>query len=185
MKIFTVLTAAIIALTSVTEGIVQQYEITDSEYINDYDEPIEDYIYCAVEAPNVSIEEIVPLTEVVFVGQNCAEIFISILEESGFVPIYSGTTEEWFYLSAVEEIDTSNAFISDEAKAYLSENNIEYTDSVSIEGTLGEFDFTDTSGWVFTVNDELPSVGMCDYIPKPGDKIELIFTLNYGEDLLL
>ena len=51
------------------------------------------------------------------------------------------------------------------------------------DGVISEFDFTDSSGWIFTINGEIPSVGMCDYIPECGDEITLSFTLYYGEDL--
>lgn len=141
------------------------------------------YIYCYVDATSVSLDEIVPYTEVEFEGDNCAEIFVKLLESEGLTPVYSGTTEEWFYLSSVEGVDTSEIVVSEASKSYLTENNIEWTDQVAIEGSLGEFDFTDSSGWIFTVNGELLSCGMCDYVPQEGDEIRLTFTLNYGEDL--
>ena len=150
-------------------------------YVNEAVENL--YVYCYVDATSVSLDEIVPYTEVEFEGDNCAEIFVKLLEMEGLTPVYSGTTEEWFYLSSVEGIDTSEAVVSEVSKNYLIENSIDWTDRVSVEGCLGEFDFTDSSGWIFTVNGELPSCGMCDYVPQEGDEIRLTFTLDYGEDL--
>lgn len=185
MKTFATLTATIIAVTNLACAIVTQHDTLYYEYVNDADEPIDNYIYCSVKAPSVSLGEIIPLTKIVFDGENCAEIFVDLLEEEGLIPVYSGTTDEWFYLSAIEGIDTSQITIPDNIKAFLTEEGINHTENVSVEGTLGEFDLTDASGWIFTINGEMPSVGMCDYVPQIGDEIELIFTLNYGEDLAL
>lgn len=182
MKIIAALTAAVVAITTSASNIALQFE--NLYYVNDYDEPIENCVYCAVDASTVSLGEIIPLKEVPFNGENCAEILVSLIEEEGLVPVYSGTTDEWFYLSAIEGIDTSSIAIPDELKAFLTENGASYTESVYTEGVLSEFDLTDTSGWIFMVNGEIPSVGMCDYVPKEGDEIKLCFTLYYGEDLV-
>lgn len=147
-------------------------------------EDTDDYtVSCSVVAPNISLDEIVSPTDVIIDGENCAEIFVELLEANGLTPVYEGSTDEFFYLSAIEGIDTTDATISDEAKIFLDENNVEYYDEVMTDGVISEFDFTDSSGWIFTVNGEIPSVGMCDYIPECGDEITLSFTLYYGEDL--
>lgn len=181
MKLIATITAFVISIVTSASSTLTQYEFQNN--LNDYDEPVDACVYCSVDAANVSLGEIIELKKVPFNGENCAEIFVDLIEEVGLVPVYSGTTDEWFYLSAIEGIDTSFVSVPDDLKAFLTENGVAYTESVYTAGVLSEFDITDTSGWIYTVNGEIPSVGMCDYVPKDGDEIKLCFTLYYGEDL--
>lgn len=183
------ITSAVICAFNVTPNEDVVYEENtiyhEEEIINDADEYIENCVYCSVDANALSIGEIIPEEIVVTNGETCAEIFVQLLEGAGYLPIYSGTTTEGFYLSGIGGIDTQAIEINENIKAYLTENDIDFNENVTIDGELSEFDITDCAGWVFTVNDELPSVGMCDYIPSDGDVIRLVFTLNYGEDIYL
>ena len=158
---------------------------TDVVYLNDADEYIEEYVYCSVDASAVSLGEVIPLEEIAFNGENCAELFINLIESNGLESIYSGSIDEDFYLSAISGIDTSTAYISEEFKEILIANSIDYENAVWEENVLGDFDFTESSGWIYTVNGEIPDVGMNSYIPQVGDEIKLVFTLCYGEDIYL
>lgn len=178
MKLLSVVTAVIMSVSSMLATTP-----TDYSNLTDYGFADEQAVTCRVVADGVSLGDIIGYQDVFFNDENCAEILVELLEMEGYTPIYSGTTEEWFYLSAIEGIDTTNAKLNDEIKLFLDEKGVEYTDTVSTESVLSEFDFTDSSGWIFTVNGEIPSVGMCDYIPANGDVIELLFTLYYGEDI--
>ena len=51
-------------------------------------------------------------------------------------------------------------------------------------GNVYEKDGGDQSGWFYSVNNILPSVGMNHYYLKDGDSVRLDYSLNYGEDLL-
>ena len=48
---------------------------------------------------------------------------------------------------------------------------------------LGEFDFTQGSGWEYEINGSYPSVGMGEANLQPGDTLTLRYTLAYGHDL--
>ena len=50
-------------------------------------------------------------------------------------------------------------------------------------GNIYEFDFGDLSGWVYTVNGESASVGVDQYVLKPGDRVEFHYTLELGKDI--
>lgn len=180
MKILSLIAAMVMGVSTTAVNTVTTYTDTLSEYeIAD-----EQTVTCSVSAKGISLHNIIEPTDVFFTDENCAEIFVNLLEASGYTPVYSGTTEEWFYLSAVEGIDTSGASLTEDAKVMLYELGVDFTDSVSIDSVLSEFDFTDCSGWIFTVNGEIPSVAMCDYVPLNGDTITLHFTLYYGEDII-
>ena len=43
--------------------------------------------------------------------------------------------------------------------------------------------YGDMSGWLFYVNGEMPMVSMAQYELKPNDKIEILYSTNFGEDL--
>ena len=71
----------------------------------------------------------------------------------------------------------------DELLVKLEENGY-YPDTAPYEeGTLGEFDFTWGSGWMYAVNNVFANVGFCDFIPQDGDVMRIQFTLAYGADL--
>ena len=187
MKIISALISAICIFTlNVPQNIdVQlQYEIINDadEYVEDY---VEEYVTCSINAKTVSMGDIVPSEEVLFCGENCAEILLRLLEANGLEAVFYGTTDEDFYLTGIKGLDTTRAQVAEELKLYLSENDIDYEDSVSEDGFLGEFDFTEAAGWMYIVNGEIPDVGMNSYIPKAGNNIEFIFTLYYGEDIYL
>ena len=57
--------------------------------------------------------------------------------------------------------------------------------SAYIEGinNLYEFDCGELSGWMYTVNGEFPSCGCSRYRLADKDKIELIYTCDFGKDI--
>ena len=67
--------------------------------------------------------------------------------------------------------------------AKLEENGYYPEEYVYEECTLGEFDITWGSGWMYAVNGVFPNVGFCDYIPQDGDVMRIQFTLAYGADV--
>ena len=58
-------------------------------------------------------------------------------------------------------------------------------DSAYIEGigNLYEFDCGPASGWQYKVNGETPMVGCSQYVLEDGDKVEYIYTCDYGANL--
>lgn len=48
---------------------------------------------------------------------------------------------------------------------------------------LGEFDFTNGSGWMYCLNNVFPNVGFADSYPADGDVFRVQFTLAYGSDI--
>lgn len=50
-------------------------------------------------------------------------------------------------------------------------------------GHLYEFDCGRGSGWLYRVNGEVPSVGCSVYALRPGDRIEWLYTCDFGNDV--
>ena len=101
-------------------------------------------------------------------GDTCAQILASALGEENIK--YNGTFTSSFYLSRLKDDD------------YTEIDG--YTSGRKTEGWLGEFDYTNYSGWMYCVNCKFPGVGMGDYQPKNGDVMRVQFTVNgYGADV--
>ena len=50
-------------------------------------------------------------------------------------------------------------------------------------GNLYERDCGETSGWMYLVNGSVPGYGCSQYILKPGDKVEWVYTCSPGDNL--
>ena len=50
-------------------------------------------------------------------------------------------------------------------------------------GYLGEFAFTNGSGWMYSVNTVFPNVGFADSYLSDGDVVRVQYTLGYGADI--
>ena len=48
---------------------------------------------------------------------------------------------------------------------------------------VSQSDHGPLSGWLYYVNDEMAMVSMAQYKLKPNDKIEVLYSTNFGEDL--
>lgn len=82
----------------------------------------------------------------------------------------------------ISEGDTVYDVLSEICK----EENIIFSANMGyIEGinNLFETDFGDSSGWIYFVNGESPSVGCDGYVLSDGDKIQWCYTRNLGKDL--
>ncbi len=164
-----------------TEELFETADDAFDEY--DYVPEEESCVICSVEGINASLGYIVaPLKVEISGDENCAQIFVDLLAGYGYDPIYTGTTEEDFYLKRIGGIDTENASVPPSLEEFLNNNKVKVTNSVSEDGVLGEFDLAGGSGWIYTVNGEMPDVAMCDYIPEENDVIRLRFSLCYGAD---
>ena len=49
--------------------------------------------------------------------------------------------------------------------------------------SLGEFDYTSGSGWMYSVNDWYPNYGCSRYTVQPGDVICWVYTCDLGQDV--
>ena len=94
--------------------------------------------------------------------------------------LYSGGG---FYMSSMSGRDSSNIAVHEVLYDKLSENGYYVEEAPYEEGTLGEFDFTYGSGWMYAVNGTFANVGFCDFIPQNGDVMRIQFTLAYGADV--
>ncbi len=115
-------------------------------------------------------------------GDNVAMILNKAMEQCGLNYESSGSLTDGFYLSRVIGAYISPS-IESELEAWLEPIVSYYRPESWQDGSLGEFDFTDMSGWMFFVNGQPSEVGMSDCTVQDGDVISLRFSLAYGMDL--
>ncbi len=148
-------------------------------------------------------------TEVpIYEGETAAEQLLRLLSENGLTGYYGGTVKASFYLayladgaSASESYngyrrsdppkgDPRRLGVTPAIPALLVpflEANMTYFDpadsTAERDGYLGEFAFTNGSGWMYAVNNVFPNVGFADCYPSDGDVVRVQFTLGYGADI--
>ncbi len=123
-------------------------------------------------------------------GDTAATLITKALENNGFGYDSSGSLTNGFYLSGVSRSGITRGYkIDDGLLKEIEEDGLtlnRYSDTgefICSKDRLGEFDFCQGSGWMYSVNDNYLSYGMSEYEPKDGDKINLRFTLAYGKDI--
>ena len=109
-------------------------------------------------------------------NKSAADVLCQVLEENGID--YDASKENGFYLSGIED-KNKKVNIPDYIKEYLGEikerNN---------EKMLSEFDYSDTSGWIYMVNGKIPPKSASSYKLKDDDVIRWQFSLcSMGKDV--
>ena len=86
------------------------------------------------------------------------------------------------------EGDSVYTILTDAARTFgiQTDSRGGFTGMVYVAGInyLYEYQFGDLSGWIYHVNGVAPSVGCGEYIVKDGDRIEWLYTLEVGNDLV-
>lgn len=148
-----------------------------------------------------------PIEVPIYEGETAAEQLIRLLHNSGYVGYYGGTVKSSFYLAYIADGTAAGAKYNNYQKSGVPANPKKLNLSPKIpeiliphlkstmtfydpedykknwSGHLGEFAFTNGSGWMYSVNNIFPNVGFADCYPSDGDVIRVQFTLGYGADI--
>lgn len=110
-----------------------------------------------------------------------AEVLDALLTANGLRYDNTGSLESSFYLRWIlDENGSLTADFPEIILQYAEENGIEITNERR-RATLGEFDYTQQSGWMYTLNNDMPNVGMSDTTPENEDVIRIRFTAVKGD----
>ena len=120
-------------------------------------------------------------------GENAAQALARLLEERGFTYSNTGSLESGFYLShiqgdALAGIDPTGDSIPQALREKLEEKNFDIQTRTD-ETSLGEFDYTSASGWMYCLKNVFPNVGFADSYLSEGDVVRVQFTVAYGSDI--
>lgn len=142
--------------------------------------------HISVEATTVGsgilVSEDVPIYE----GEPASRAVVRLLEECGYRVLYSGALDSGFYLAHIEaDSNFVSGAIPDDLRKMLEEKLP--ADALYLNdfypNSLGEFDFTHQSGWMYQVNGVYPNYSMADCYLQNGDTMRIRFTLAYGADI--
>lgn len=128
-----------------------------------------------------------PMKVAVNDGENAAYVLDRYLSENGFKYKNTGSLDSAFYLSAITGGEVTNIPITTNnipknIKELLKAYNYDLSNRED-KLSLGEFDYTRGSGWMYCVNDVYPNVGFADYFLQDGDVLKIRYTLSLGNDI--
>lgn len=150
---------------------------------------------------------IYPVEVPVCEGETAATELLRLLSQNGYAAYYGGNETKSFYLAYISDGNATAATFSGYTKGSTPKNpkkleidpkipdilsphlkkNMSYFDTEDYaknwKGNLGEFVFTNGSGWMYSVNNVFPNVGFADTYLSDGDVVRVSFTLGYGADI--
>lgn len=117
-------------------------------------------------------------------GDTAADAILKMFETNGFSADFKGSVESSFYLVSISKAYAfRGATIESRLKELLERDGIALKPA-GTQDKLGEFHFTEGSGWMYFINGSLcPGVGMNEWPLQGGENITLRFTLAYGKDI--
>ena len=115
-------------------------------------------------------------------GETGFDTVVRFLEEHGF-EVSSRGSDSSRYLARISKAGCfAGGGLTEEALAYLERAGIS-PDGISDTDSLGEFDYTPGSGWLYCRGGKKPSYAMSAAVFADGDDIELRFSLDFGNDV--
>lgn len=163
---------------------------TTSEKFVIHSEAVEDngvigQITISLEASTLGIDYLIPPTKVdIRKGEKGSYVLDQLLRNQGFSYSNTGSLDNNFYLQSVTKPGLlSNLNIPDDLWALVEENSTFADKNSYVVDSLGEFDFANGSGWMYSVNGDFPNYGFSDAYFLDGDVVRIRFTLNYGKDI--
>lgn len=117
-------------------------------------------------------------------GETAASVVLRFLQERGYEPDYQGSATMNFYLRRINRGDIAyRANVPEHLWELILRDGIT-TNGNYDRDSIGEFDFTQGSGWMYSINGTLyEGTGMSGYKVRNGITIYLRFTLSYGKDI--
>ena len=123
-----------------------------------------------------------PKTYDIIEGETAAQMLNKILAEAGFGSAYTGTLQKAYYLSHIKGVN-----LTPEIPYVLADIlplDLDVYDPADYKAdSLGEFDFTNGSGFMYCVNNIFPNVGFSDTYLSDNDVVRVQYTLAYGKDI--
>lgn len=126
-----------------------------------------------------------PTTMEIESGTSLAYTIVQFLENYGYDYIYSGSLDDGFYLSKVSKKNMIKGYkIPGSLIKKIEEDGLIFDkDNYENLNGLGEFDFCQGSGWMYSINGVYASYGLDKAYVQDGDTVRIRFTLAYGKDI--
>ena len=144
------------------------------------------YATFSIEANTVGLGYIIPPTKVeIYQNEPASYVLDRLLKENGFDYGFTGSLDSNFYLKSVIKPGlVANPKIPEDLDEILQqEKQIEYYPDDYQTDRLEEFDFSSSSGWMYSINGHYPNYGFADKFLVDGEVVRIRFTLAYGSDI--
>lgn len=117
-------------------------------------------------------------------NEPAAYAVLAMLDEYGFGYDYAGSEDENFYLRRISMPGLMDyPAIPDNLWQKIQQDGLTLTNQ-SYSDSLGEFDFVQGSGWMYSVGGvTYAGKGLSEYCLSDGDTLYLRYTLAYGKDI--
>ncbi len=119
-------------------------------------------------------------------GDTYAHAVLAMLADYGYGSDYSGSPDfgGGFYLRRISRAGmAAGALVPENLWKKIEDDGLQQTGQ-RFPDSVGEFDYTQGSGWMYSINGELfPGKGLSQYGASDGDTIYLRYTLAYGKDI--
>lgn len=126
---------------------------------------------------------VAPLKLSVIQGETGSYTIARFLEKNGFSYKNTGTLDIGFYLARIKKEGIAvGVNIPEDLKEAIDNDGLEWKEQ-RYDNSLGEFDYCQGSGWMYSINGSFPNHGFSDAIYKDGDVVCIRFTLAYGKDI--
>ena len=171
---------------TITIKVTDEYQYTVTKMYTVYFKSGAGEITISLEAGTVGIPYLVePRKMKVESGVSMAYVMEQFLKEEGFTFSYTGNMDDEFYLARIEKAGMLKGFSIPSDLADLIVKDELMFDPNSYEGLdmLGEFDFSQGSGWMYSINGLYSSYGFNKAYVQDGDVVRVRFTLAYGKDI--
>lgn len=138
----------------------------------------------SVEATTIGCGNLIPPTKVdIIEDKPMSYMLCELLEKNGFSYESSGTATSNFYLARITKTEN---FLHPHIPSDLEEKLMDVDENYPgdfYNDSLGEFDFSTGSGWMYQVNGVYPNYSFSDCFLQDGDVVRIRFTLYYGCDI--
>ena len=118
-------------------------------------------------------------------GVSLAHVLDEYLQAEGFEYSYTGNLDDGFYLAKIQKKNLIKGFsIPKDLIQCIEKDELMFQpDGYESLDTLGEFDFCQGSGWMYSINGLYSSYGFNKAYVQDGDVVRIRFTLAYGKDI--
>lgn len=139
----------------------------------------------SIEATTIGLGYIIPPTKVeIREGEDASVLLDNFLKERGFNYEHQGRISDSFYLAhLIKPGLVTNPVIPEDLAELVAEEADRFGPEIYNTDSLGEFDFSNGSGWMYSVNGHYPNYGFADQYLIDGDVIRIRYTLFFGRDI--
>ncbi len=143
------------------------------------------YALLDVDASVLGLGDILSQTQIeIREGESAAASILRALEDNGFTVDGVGEVNSGYYISRIyKDGITENAKIESSLIDAIVADSQTSINSQSDLNSLGEFDFTNSSGWMISVNGIYTSYGLSEIYLTENDIVRIRFTLANGKDI--